>query len=113
MILFLATISLELLQKLAAGLLHRDGVPPDRAAVIAHGLVLADIRGIDIHGINCLPVSLARVKADAIALNPSFKFKQVTPEIAPLDGRNTFGIVSATVAIERLLKWPKLLNWYC
>jgi hypothetical protein len=48
----LSLVSPDSLHRLAFDILLHNGVPPDRAEMVAHGLVLADLRGIDTHGIN-------------------------------------------------------------
>jgi LDH2 family malate/lactate/ureidoglycolate dehydrogenase len=77
------------------------GVPPDRATLIADSLVLADLRGVDTHGINRLPSYVSRIKAGLLEPNPSFSFVLKTPVMALLDAKNTFGFVAAALAIDK------------
>ena len=49
--------------KFATDVLTSAGVPKDNAGIVADSLVLADLRGVDTHGINRLPGYIARVRA--------------------------------------------------
>ncbi|KAL3432642.1 Malate/L-lactate dehydrogenase [Aspergillus tetrazonus] len=53
-------------------------IPPDRADLITDSLVLADLRGVDTYGIN-----------------------RLGGRHAPLDAKNTFGFVAASLAIDK------------
>ena len=76
-------------------------VPSSYADYIADALVLADLRGVDSHGINRLPSYIARVEAGALNPNPSLEFEMKTPVMASLDAQNTLGFVAASLAIDR------------
>lgn len=82
-------------------LLVANSVPPSNAAIIAKALVLADLRGVDTHGINRLPSYLLRIRNGL--LNPlAFPtLTQITPVVAQVDGRNAFGFLSAHLGIEK------------
>jgi LDH2 family malate/lactate/ureidoglycolate dehydrogenase len=69
---------------------HYD-IPTDRAALMADALVLADLRGVDTHGINRLGGYLDRVKHKVLNPNPTLTFDMKTPIMAHLDAKNTLG----------------------
>jgi LDH2 family malate/lactate/ureidoglycolate dehydrogenase len=77
------------------------GVPADRAVLIADSLVLADLRGVDTHGINRLGGYVERVKHGVLAPNPDHKFDVKSAVMALLDAQNTFGFVAAALAIDK------------
>ncbi|KAL2068490.1 hypothetical protein VTL71DRAFT_14827 [Oculimacula yallundae] len=77
------------------------GVPLIRASLVADALVLADLRGVDSHGVNRLPSYIARVQSGALTPNPDLKFELKTPVMALLDAQNTFGFVAASMAIDK------------
>lgn len=81
--------------------LGKYGVPADRATMIADALVLADLRGVDTHGINRLGGYIERVKKRVLDPNPDLSFVEKTPVMALLDARNTFGFVAGTMAIDK------------
>ncbi|KAL2867478.1 Ldh family oxidoreductase [Aspergillus lucknowensis] len=81
--------------------LSKYAIPPDRAELIADSLVLADLRGVDTHGINRLGGYIERIKHNVLDPNPALNFEQKTPVMALLDAKNTFGFVAASLAIDR------------
>ncbi|KAK9318920.1 Malate/L-lactate dehydrogenase, partial [Lipomyces orientalis] len=77
------------------------GVPSDRAALVADALVLADLRGVDSHGINRLPSYVSRIQAGVLEVNPALEIENKTPVMALLDAENTFGFVAGSLAIDK------------
>ena len=75
------------------------GVPPDDAATVAKCLVLADLRGVDTHGLMRLPVYLDRVRRGLVDPAPKLAIERKTPVVGALDGQNGFGFVTATHAM--------------
>ncbi|KNG82896.1 hypothetical protein ANOM_008196, partial [Aspergillus nomiae NRRL 13137] len=84
--------------------LTSHGVPTDRADLIATALTLADLRGVDTHGINRLPGYIARLQAGVVALDPELSFNTKTPTMALLDAKNTFGFVAGSMAIDKCVE---------
>jgi LDH2 family malate/lactate/ureidoglycolate dehydrogenase len=62
--------SAETLEK---GILTSHGVPSSRAELIAAALVLADLRGVDTHGINRLAGYISRLIAGVVQAAPEIK----------------------------------------
>jgi LDH2 family malate/lactate/ureidoglycolate dehydrogenase len=81
-------------------LLHY-GVPKERAVLVADSLTLADLRGVDTHGINRLGGYIERIKHNILDPAPELSFDMRTPVMALLDARNTFGFVSGCLAIDK------------
>lgn len=88
-------------ESVAKQILVSHGVPPDRAALIASALVLADLRGVDSHGVNRLPGYIARIVAGVVDPNPEINVIEKTPVMALIDARNTFGFVAGTMAVDK------------
>jgi LDH2 family malate/lactate/ureidoglycolate dehydrogenase len=82
-------------------LLTNEGVPQDRAAMVADALVLADLRGVDTHGINRLSGYINRIRHGVLDPNPELSFLFKSPVMAHLDARNTFGFVAGCMAIDK------------
>ncbi|KAE8153534.1 Malate/L-lactate dehydrogenase [Aspergillus avenaceus] len=89
---------------LTTSILTAHGIPSAHAALIAHALTLADLRGVDTHGINRLPGYVTRVQAGLVSANPELRFTQRTPVIASLDARNSFGFVAGCLAVDRCIE---------
>jgi LDH2 family malate/lactate/ureidoglycolate dehydrogenase len=81
--------------------LLKHGVPDDRARMIANALVLADLRGVDTHGINRLGGYIERIKHGVLDPNPEVSITMKTPVLAHLDAKNTFGFVAGCMAIDK------------
>ncbi|KAF2103190.1 putative malate/L-lactate dehydrogenase [Rhizodiscina lignyota] len=84
------------------------GVPPEHASLIADSLTLADLRGVDTHGVNRVPVYLQRVKAGVLDPSPQLSFVSKSPVMAVLDAKNTFGFVAANLAVSKAVEMAKI-----
>jgi LDH2 family malate/lactate/ureidoglycolate dehydrogenase len=84
-------------------LLVAHGLPEEDAAIVARGLVRADLRGVDTHGLQTLPHYLERVRRGLINPRPNLKVERVTPMIGALDGQDAFGFVVATRAMAEAI----------
>lgn len=76
-------------------ILEAYGVPPENASIIAHALVLADLRGVDTHGIMRLEPYIQRIKSQALDPLATPTLHQITPVVAQVDGHNSFGFLGA------------------
>lgn len=94
-------------EALAKAVLVSHGVPDDRAALIASALVLADLRGVDTHGVNRLPGYIARVAAGVVQPAPEIVITAKTPTMALLDAQNTFGFVAGSLAVDTCIEMAK------
>jgi LDH2 family malate/lactate/ureidoglycolate dehydrogenase len=87
----------------ARALLTAHGVPKKDAATIAACLVLADLRGVDTHGLVRLPGYLERVRRGLINAKPKLVPKRASLAAAGLDGQNGFGFVVGTRAMAEAM----------
>jgi LDH2 family malate/lactate/ureidoglycolate dehydrogenase len=78
--------------------LERVGVKEKDAEIVAENIILANLRGIDSHGVARLPVYVRRVKEGLI--NPSAPIEVVKDHgsVALIDAHNNFGQVAAMKA---------------
>ncbi|AEO64468.1 uncharacterized protein THITE_2041129 [Thermothielavioides terrestris NRRL 8126] len=88
-------------------LLVAVGVSAKHAQTIAHGLVQADLRGVESHGINRLPSYLARVRNGVLDPKAEPELTQVTPVVAQVDGHNGFGFPAAHLAMETAISMAR------
>ncbi|KAL4733194.1 Malate/L-lactate dehydrogenase [Aspergillus similis] len=91
-------------EKFATTLLIRAGLTEEDARSMAECLVLADVRGVDTHGLARLPQYLDRVSNGRVNARPDFKLTEKTPVMAHLDGDNGFGFVVATRGMAEAIK---------
>ena len=75
------------------------GVPTADAATVARCLVLADLRGVDTHGLMRMPGYLERLRRGLITAKPTLAIDRRTPIAGALDGQHGFGFVTATFAM--------------
>src|SRR4051794_9524541 len=94
-------------QTFANALLVGNGVSPENATIIAHALVLADLRGVDSHGINRLPSYLARIRAGVLSPTGSPTLTNVTPVVAQVDGNNGFGFLAAHTGMSAAISMAR------
>ena len=88
-------IKSTLLESFAKKLLEANAMSPPHASIIAHALVLADLRGIDTHGSQRLPSYIARIRSGVLDPAAVPVLTQTTPVVAHVDGRNAFSFVAA------------------
>ena len=69
-------------EKFVIALLEASGASPKNAEIVARGLVQADLRGVESHGINRLPSYLARVRNAVLDPSAEPTLHQVTPVVA-------------------------------
>jgi LDH2 family malate/lactate/ureidoglycolate dehydrogenase len=77
----------------AQALLAAHGVPAHDAQHAAACLLLADLRGVETHGLLRLPGYLDRIRRGLVDPKPELAPVRVTPVAASLDGRNGLGFV--------------------
>ena len=93
------------LQETVAGVFARMGVPPDDAALAADVLVLADLRGVDSHGVsNMLRSYVAGYQEGSINPRPDWRVVRETPSTATIDSDRGLGIIVTPQAMELAIR---------
>lgn len=88
------------LRKFTATCFMRYGVPPDDAELIADHLVLANLRGVDSHGVIRIPYYTEGVRKGLVKGKAEVRVINETETTALIDGGNYLGIPVATKATE-------------
>jgi LDH2 family malate/lactate/ureidoglycolate dehydrogenase len=83
----------------AHALLAAHGLPGDDARNSAACLILADLRGVETHGLLRLPGYLDRIRRGLVDPKPALAPARVTSVAASLDGGNGLGFVVGTRAM--------------
>jgi LDH2 family malate/lactate/ureidoglycolate dehydrogenase len=91
----------------ATGVLAALGVPEPDARQVAECLTLADLRGVDSHGLLRLPVYARRVKAKVVKARPQIEVSQKFSAVACVDGDNGLGPVVGSRAMETAIELAK------
>jgi LDH2 family malate/lactate/ureidoglycolate dehydrogenase len=88
------------LQAFTSAVFTAVGVKPEQAAVTAHRLLEADLRGRDGHGIIRVILYSKRMRAGGYNLDPDIRVVRESPVSALVDGDNGIGQVVMTEAVE-------------
>ena len=88
------------LKAFVRSVLVRLSAPEDEAAVVADGLVEADLRGVGSHGVTRLPIYVKRLEAGAVNPRPKMKILRETAQTAVFDGDNGLGHLVGVRAME-------------
>ena len=88
------------LERLLIAMLVKVGVPADDARIVANGLLMADLRGMNSHGILRLPVYIKRLQQGGFSPVSKFDVVRETSGTALIDGGNGLGAVLTTRAMD-------------
>ncbi len=87
----------------AANLLVGMGVSPGDAGPAANLLLLADLRGVDSHGVARLPFYAARFRRGLIRADAELRILREGPSTLAFDAGDGFGLAQAPRAMERCI----------
>ncbi|KAK4456534.1 Malate/L-lactate dehydrogenase [Cladorrhinum samala] len=97
-------------QEFAVALLEASGVSKKNSEIVARGLVAADLRGVESHGINRMPSYLARIRNNVLDPKAEPTLTQVTPVVAQVDGNNGFGFPAAHLGMETAISMAQVFG---
>ena len=92
-------VKAEDLFKFSLTVLKSVGVKEKDAEIVAENLVLANLRGVDSHGVIRLPAYVKRVRKGLINSSGSIEIVKNQESIALIDAHNNFGQVAAMRAV--------------
>jgi LDH2 family malate/lactate/ureidoglycolate dehydrogenase len=88
-------------------ILEGNGVTSSNALIIAKALVLADLRGVDTHGINRIPSYMTRIRQGVLDATASPTLTKITPVVAQVDGQNSFGFLGAHLGMQTAIEMAR------
>ncbi|MFZ4438323.1 MAG: Ldh family oxidoreductase [Syntrophales bacterium] len=94
----------EPLEKFCIQVLEKLGVPEEEAEITAKTLVMANLRGVDTHGVLRLPLYAARLKGGAMATSVNLTTEKETLATALLDGHDGIGQVISCRAMQLAIR---------
>lgn len=94
----------EKLRTFAREVLVKVGMPGDYAEIVADHLVLANLRGVDSHGIIRLPLYVNGILQGEINPRPAIKVIKEKGSCALIDGDRGLGIIAVSKATELAIK---------
>jgi LDH2 family malate/lactate/ureidoglycolate dehydrogenase len=86
--------------KFVSNVFQSKGMPEAQAYICAEGLVAADLRGIDSHGVARLSGYLRLIDAGRLNPTPTLKVLHETPSTATIDADSGSGLYAGQKAIE-------------
>ncbi len=95
------------LKAMTVAMLEQVGVPSPDAVIVANGLINADARGMNSHGILRLPVYIKRLQQGGFSPVSRFDIVQETSGTALIDGGNGLGAVLTTKAMDLAIEKAK------
>jgi LDH2 family malate/lactate/ureidoglycolate dehydrogenase len=101
------TIEASTAREYVGSILVGNGVPAENAAIVAHCLVEADLRGVDTHGINRIPSYMTRIRQGVLDPRASPTLRQITPVVAQVDGKNGFGFLAAHMGMDAAIRMAR------
>lgn len=78
-------------------------LPGDDARLIADGLIEANLRGLDSHGVARIPVYAERLRRGLVNPKPEIRIEDKTPVAALVDGDNGMGFVVGDRAMAKAI----------
>jgi len=72
----------------------KAGLPDSDAAIVAEGLVKADLRGLASHGVSRIPMYLERLRRGVVNPKPEIKVARVAGAVALVDGDDGMGFIA-------------------
>jgi LDH2 family malate/lactate/ureidoglycolate dehydrogenase len=102
-------VKAERLKELVTRIFERLGVPQEDAAIAADVLVLADLRGVDSHGVSNYMerTYVPGLKDGRINPRPRIRIVRETPATALMDGDSGLGLVVGYRAMELAIRKAK------
>lgn len=92
------------LRLFVTALFEHAGLPRAHAMTVADSLVLADLCGVDTHGVCRTGTYLARLRKGVVAARPDIRVVRVAPSVASVDGGNGMGAVVGTRAVDECVE---------
>ena len=92
------------LERLVSVILEKVAVPVENAAIMAHSLVTADLRGMNSHGILRLPIYVRRLRDGGFRPDRNGRIVRETPGTVLIDGEDGLGAVVTCHAMDEAIR---------
>ncbi len=100
-------VDVELLRRLCIEKFTQAGMPADEAEIVAESLVVADQRGVQTHGIVCVPRYLSLIRRGFMRAVEAHEVIQDTGAVEVWDGKRSCGQVLGHRAMLKAMKKAK------
>ncbi len=96
-------IGREEVERFVRAVLECKGVPPEDAGIVADCLTMANLSGIDSHGVVRLAHYVRRLEFGSIKSKPHIKIERRSPSILYVDGDDGFGHIVGYRAVQEAM----------
>jgi LDH2 family malate/lactate/ureidoglycolate dehydrogenase len=83
---------------------EKAGLPQADAAIVAKGLVKADLRGVGSHGVSRVPMYLERLRKGVVNPRPRMTVRRVAGAVALLDGDDGMGFIAGRRGMQEAIQ---------
>jgi LDH2 family malate/lactate/ureidoglycolate dehydrogenase len=81
----------------------KAGLPDSDAAIVAEGLIKADLRGLASHGVSRIPMYLERLRRGVVNPKPEIKVARVAGAVALVDGDHGMGFIAGRRGMDEAI----------
>ena len=92
------------LTALVTGIFVKADLPEEDAAIVAEGLVKADLRGVGSHGVSRVPMYLERLRRGLVNPRPKITITPVAGAVALLDGDDGMGFIAGRCGMQEAIQ---------
>ena len=103
-------ITREAATELLVKIFKARDLPPDEALLVAEGLVWADLRGIESHGLFRIPQYMLRIDKGVVNPRPQMTIIKETAAAVVIDGDHSHGQIALNLAIKKALEKAKQVS---
>ena len=103
-------ITREAATELLVEIFKARDLPPDEALLVAEGLVWADLRGIESHGLFRIPQYMLRIDKGVVNPRPQMTIIKETAAAVVIDGDHSHGQIALNFAIKKALEKAKQVS---
>jgi LDH2 family malate/lactate/ureidoglycolate dehydrogenase len=91
------------LQAFVVTIFEKAGLPSPDARTVAGGLIAANLRGIDSHGVSRIPMYLERLRRGVVNPKPAISVQKITAAAALVDGDDGMGFMAGQRAMDEAM----------
>ncbi len=100
-------VEVNSLREYCIGLLEKVGVPRDEGFYMADGLVVANLRGVDSHGVSRMPIYMKSFSLGLIRPVAEMDILNEAPASMLIDAKNSIGAVIGVRVMQKVMEKAK------
>ena len=96
-------VSSEKLRRFTKDIFIKYELSDEHASIVADGLLSANLRGVDSHGVARIPMYLHRIREGVVNTSPNIDVKPITPSVSLVNADNAMGFVAGKTAMQEAI----------